>query len=173
MGLAISPRLPIICNPFRFLKSLDSTSIGLGLDEIPFEFGWNLVIRKPFGVQFGSKAVLEPNEAGFEVVDVLNDSSAYEDDGDSDTIRAETGSEPVSEQGDLGTGFEPLPEIGEVRVEPSPIFEENVDVSFDKVADFERDEEVDTPVVIVQPRTIRLRQLGEGPKRKRIKTPTS
>ena len=81
------------------------TSVGLGLDEITFDFGWNLVIWKPFGVQFGSKVVLEPHEAGFEVVDVLNDSSAYEDDGDSNTIRAEIGSEPVSEQGDFGQGL--------------------------------------------------------------------
>ena len=43
-------------------------------------------------------------------------------------------------------------------------------MSFDKVADFERDEEVDTPVVIVQPRTISLPQPSEGPKRKKIKT---
>ena len=48
-----------------------------------------------------------------------------------------------------------------------------MDVSFDKVADFERDKEVDTPVVIVQPKTIRLLQSGEGSKRKRIKTLTS
>ena len=44
-----------------------------------------------------------------------------------------------------------------------------MDVSFDKVADFERDEEVDTPIVIVQPKTIRLPQPGERQKRKRIK----
>ena len=29
MGLAISPPLPIICNPFRFLKSLNLNSVGL------------------------------------------------------------------------------------------------------------------------------------------------
>jgi len=171
MGLAISPPLPIICNPFRFLKSLNLNSVGLGLDEISFEFGWNLVVWKPFGVQFEPKAMLGPNEAGIEIVDVLDDSSPTEDDGDSDTVRAETGSEPVSEQGDFGTGPEPVPEFGEVGVEPPPIFEENMDASFDKVADFERDEEVDTPVVIVQPKTIRLPQPGEGQKRKWIKTP--
>jgi len=71
-------------------------------------------------------------------------------------LGAETGSEPVSEQGDFGTEPEPVPEFGQVGVEPPSIFEENVDVSFDKVADFERDEEVDTPVMIVQPKTISL-----------------
>jgi len=102
MGLAISPPLPIICNPFKFLKSLDLTTVGLGLDEIPFDFEWKLVIWKPFGVQFGSKAVLGPNEAGFHVVNVLDESSPSEDDGDSDTTRAETRPKPVSEMNDLG-----------------------------------------------------------------------
>ena len=72
--------------------------------------------------------------------------------------------------GDLGTGSTPVSEVGEVRVEPPSIFEENVDIPFDKVADFERDEEVDTPIVIVQPKTIILPQPGEGPKRKIIET---
>jgi len=43
---------------------------------------------------------------------------------------------------------------------------------FDKVADFEKDEEVEPPVVIVQPKTISLPQPSEGPKKKRIKTLT-
>jgi len=38
-GLAISPPLPIICKPFGFLKSINLSSVGLGLDAIPFEFG--------------------------------------------------------------------------------------------------------------------------------------
>ena len=129
-----------------------------------------MIIWKPFGVQFGSKAVLGPNEVGVDVIDVLDESSPSEDDGDSNIVRAETGSEPVSEMGDLGTGLEPVPEVGEVGVEPPSIFEENVDMSFDKVADFERDEEVDPPVVIVQPKIISLPQPIEGPKKKRIKT---
>ena len=79
-------------------------SVGLGLDVIIFEFGWNLVVWKPFGVQFEPKAMLGPNEAGIEIIDVLDDSSPYEEDGDSDSVGAETGSEPVSKQGDLGTG---------------------------------------------------------------------
>jgi len=58
---------------------------------IPFEIGWNLVIWKPFGVQSEPKAVLGPNEAHIEVVDVLDDSSP------SDSVRVETGSEAVSE----------------------------------------------------------------------------
>jgi len=129
MGLAISPHLPIICNPFKFLKSLDLTLVGLGLDEIAFEFGWELVIWKPFGLQFGSKVVLGPNEAGFDVVDILDESSSSKDDGDSGTIRAEIGPEPISELSDLGARPEPVPKVGEAGVEPPSLFEENVDVS--------------------------------------------
>ena len=75
-------------------------------------------------MQFGSKAVLGPNEAGFDVVDVLDESSLSEDDGDFDTIRVKTGPEPVSEMGDLGTGPEPIPGVDEVEVEPPSVFEE-------------------------------------------------
>jgi len=43
-----------------------------------------------------------------------------------------------------------------------------VDDSFDKVTDFEKNEEFDTPVVIVQPKTVKIPQTGEGQKKKRI-----
>ena len=107
-------------------------------------------------MQFGSKAVLGSNETGFDVVDVLDESSPSVNDGDFDMARAETGIEPVSEIGDLGIGPKPIPEVGEVGIEPPPLFDENVNVSFDKVADFEGDEEGEPPVVILQPKTISL-----------------
>ena len=66
MGLVISPSLPIVCTPFKFLKSLDLTMVRLGLDEIPFDFGWKLVIWEPFRLQFGSKAIFRPNDIGFD-----------------------------------------------------------------------------------------------------------
>jgi len=170
MGLVISPSLPIVCTPFKFLKSLDLTTMGLGLNKIPFDFGWKLVIWEPFGVKFGSKAVFGLNETGIDVVDVLDESSPSEDDGDFDTARAETGTEPISEMGDLGTGSEPVPKAVESEVEPPPVFEEHKDLSFEKVADFEGDEEAEPPVVILQPKTISLPQPSEGPRKKRIKT---
>ena len=86
------------------------TSVGLGLDEIPFEFRWNLVVWKPVVVQSESKGVLGPSEAHVKVVDVLDDLSPSE--GDSDSVTVKTGSEPVSEQGEFGTGSEPILEIG-------------------------------------------------------------
>jgi len=72
--------------------------------------------------------------------------------------------------GDLGTGLKPVPEADESEVEPPPVFEEHEDLSFEKVADFEGDEEVGPPVVILQPKAISLPQPSEGPRKKRIKT---
>ena len=37
---------------------------------------------------------------------------------------------------------------------PPSVFEENVDDSFDRVADFEKDER--DPIVIVQPKTLKI-----------------
>ena len=42
MGLVISPPLPLAFQPFRFLVSVDLSSIGLNLCDIPFDFGWEL-----------------------------------------------------------------------------------------------------------------------------------
>ena len=65
-----------------------------------------------------------------------------------------------------GTRPEPIPDVDEASREPPSVFEENVDDSFDRVADFEKDEGVDTPIVIVQPKTIKIPQIGEGIRRK-------
>jgi len=155
--------------PFGFLKSLNLNSVGLRLDAIPFEFGWNLVVWKPFRVQFEPKAVLGPNETRIEVVDVLDESSPSA--GDSDSVRVETGSEPVSEQDEFRTGLEPVPKFGEIGVDPSLLFEDDVDDSFDRVADFEKEEVVKISILAVQPSTLKESQPSEGKKRKRIKTP--
>ena len=66
---------------------------------------------------------------------------------------------------------EPVPKIGEAGIEPPPMFEENVDDSFDRVADFEKDEEVEIPILVVQPKTLKIPQTGVEQKRKRIKMP--
>jgi len=52
--------------------------------------------------------------------------------------------------------------LGEARIEPPPIFKDSVDDSFDRVEDLEKDEGFDTPVVIVQPKTVKIPQTGEG-----------
>ena len=58
----------------------------------------------------------------------MDDSSPSE--GDSDSVMVETGYEPVSNQGEFGTGPELVPEIGGTGIEPLLVFEEDVDDSF-------------------------------------------
>jgi len=143
--------------------------VGLRLNEIPFEIGWDLVVWKPTLEQSEPKGVLGPSEAHVEVVDVLDDSSPSEEDFDS--VMVEIGSESISDQGEFGTEPEPVPKIGETGIEPQLVFEEDVGDSFDRVADFEKDEEVEIPILAVQPTTLEVPQTGEGQKKKRIKTP--
>ena len=38
-----SPSLPLKVTGFNFLKSINLSSVGLALEEIPFNFGWKLV----------------------------------------------------------------------------------------------------------------------------------
>jgi len=169
MGFESLPPLPIISKTFGFLKCVNLNSVGLGLNEIPFEFGWDLVMWKPILAQAEPKGALGPSELHIEVVNVVDDSSPSEE--DSDSVMTETGSEPVSNQIEFGTRSEPVPEIGETRIEPPLVFEENVDDSFDRVPDFDKDEEAEILILAFQPTTLKVPQRGEGQKKKRIKTP--
>ena len=83
----------------------------------------------------------------------------------------EIGSEPVSDQGEFGRGPKPIPKIGETETEPRLVFEEDVDDFFDRVTDLEKDEEVEIPVLAVQPTTLKVPQTSERQKKKHIKTP--
>ena len=136
--------------------------MGLGLNESLFEFGWDLVVWKPILEESEPKGALGPSEVHIKVVDVVDDLSSSG--GDSDSVMVETGLEPVFDQSEFGTRPERVPEIGKDGIEPLLVFEENVDDSFVRVADFERDEEVDTPIVIVQPKTLKIPQTGEAQK---------
>ena len=143
--------------------------MGLGLNEVPSKFGWDLVLWKPILEPFGRKGVLGPSEVQTEVIDVVDGSSLSK--GDSDSMPAETRLEPISDLSESGTRHKPAHDFGKAGTEPPPVFEDNVDESFDRVADFEKDEGFDTPIVIVQPKTVRLPQTGERQKKKRIKVP--
>jgi len=101
-----------------------------------------------------AKGVLGPSEVQTEFFDGGDDSSPFE--GDSNFMLAETGPGPVSNLSEFGTRPGPIPDVGEARIEPPPVFEENVDDSFDRVADFEKDEGVETPIMIVQPKSIQI-----------------
>jgi len=160
MGFESLPPFSIISKTFGFLKCVNLSSVGLGLNEIPFEFGWDLAAWKPILEQSEPEGALGPSEVHVEVVDLVDDLSAS--DGDSDSVMAETGFKPISNQSEFGTRPEPVPEISEAGIEPPPVFEEDVDDSFDRVAAFEKDEEVEIPILAVQPTTIKIPQTGEG-----------
>ena len=140
--------------------------MALGLKAIPIEVGWDLVMWKPILEQSEPKGALRPSEVHTEAF-VVDDSSLLE--GDSDSVMVETGSEPISDQSEFRTRPQLVPKIGDARIEPSPMFEEDVDDSFDSVADFEKDEEVEIPILVVQPKTIQVQTSGEGQKRKESK----
>ena len=83
--------------------------------------------------------------------------------------------EGVSGLGETGIGPEPVPDLGEVGTEPPPVFEDSLGDPFDnldQVADIDKDEGSDPPIVIVQTKPIQIPQTGEGQRRKRFKIPT-
>jgi len=92
--------------PFGFLNSLNLSSVGLGLNEVPTEFGWDLVLFEPILEQSWPKGVLGPSKVQTEVFDVVNDLSLSE--GDSNSILVET-------------WHEPIPDVGEAGIEPPPV----------------------------------------------------
>ena len=158
IGFESLPPLPIISKAFGFLKSLNLSSVGLGLNEVPPEFGWDLALFKVDGEQTVSDGVFESDEAqtGLEVVLELSGVlSGAEDSPD-------PMSKGVSGLGETEIGPEPIPDLSEARTEPPLVFEDKWDDSFDRVADIEADEEYDILVVIVQPKSVKTPQTGEG-----------
>ena len=47
IGFEISPPLAISSSIFQFLKGLNLKSVGLGLESVPFHFGWDIVEWNP------------------------------------------------------------------------------------------------------------------------------
>ena len=162
--LEISPPLPIICKPFGFLKSLNFRSVGLELEDVSYEFGWELVL-------FESVVVQGPCEAQFEVVEVEDESSLSKGDLDElhvteeKSVLAGTGSEPGLESSgflyELETRAEPSSEPFECQPKPFPIYEEQMDES-EKVVDVDVSEESGSPIEILQTKTIQVQPSGQG-----------
>jgi len=75
MGFESLPPLPIILETFGFLKCVNLSLVGLGLNEILFDFGWDLVVWKPILKQSKPKGALGSSEVHIEVVDVVDDLS--------------------------------------------------------------------------------------------------
>jgi len=132
--------------------------MGLGFNEVPPEFGWDMVLFEPILEQSVPKDVQGPSEVQTKVIDVNDDSSLFEEDFDS--VLVETRSEPV-------------PESSNPQLELNPIYEERLDDFLDdfskNVADIDLGERLETPIETVQTTPIQTPQIGEGQKKKRIK----
>ncbi|KAJ8431659.1 hypothetical protein Cgig2_024131 [Carnegiea gigantea] len=100
---------------------------GLGLADVPPEFGWDSELFEPLFERPGVKSAAGPSEVQTGVVDVVDmDDDSSPSEGDSDDVH--------------------IP--GEPQPEPSPVFEEMLDDFAEKVADIDVDlgEEPETPV---------------------------
>ena len=166
---------PIICKPFRFLKSLNLKSVGLKLEDVPYEFGWDLVLFEFVVVDLESKVVQGPSEAKFEVFEVEDESSLFEGDSDESHVTGEksvlagTGPEPGSESSSFlpesETRVEPGSDTFECQPEPFLVHEEQMDES-ERVADVDVSEESESPIEILQPKTIQVQPPGGVRERK-------
>jgi len=139
MGFESLPPLSIISKPFRFLKSLNLNSVGLGLNEVLPEFGWDLILFELILEQYGPKGVQGLSEVQTEVVDVDDDPSLSE--GNSDSVHI------------IGTRSEP---VLDPYLKPNPIYEERLadflDDFSEKVEDIDLGEGPETPLKLFKPR---------------------
>ena len=160
--------LPIISKTFGFLKCVNLSSVGLGLNEVPPEFGWDLVFFEPILEQSRPKGVQGPSDVQTEVIDVDDDSSPSE--GDSDSVHVTSWEIVLVE-----TRSEHVPDSNKPQLEPNPFYEERSDDFLDdfseKVADMDLGEGPETPIETVQTMPVQTPQTGEGQKKKRIKVP--
>jgi len=73
--------------------------------------------------------------------------------------------------GNFGTGSEPVLDFSKTRIESPLLFEDKLDDTFDKVININVNEESKTPHETVPSTPIDKPQIGEGLRRKMIKTP--
>ena len=146
------PPLPFLSKTVGFLKCVHLSSVGLGLTDIPPEFGWDLVLFEPITEQSGVEAQTEIDgdmSVSVEGSEVLHkDSWAFE--------LAKIG--PAS-----------VPDPRKPQIEPKLVFEDRLDDFSEKVADIDLDEGPETPIEIVQTELVQIPQTSEGPGKKRIK----
>jgi len=134
MGFNFLPPFPIATLPFKFIKRIDLITMGRGLGDVPFGFGWELVEWKPSANQTGSERRVRPDEGFTEVCEVVE----VEDD------VSEEDSVPKIDL-DLGTGSEPVLDFGDVSSESLPVFEDYRGNTVEKVGEIDIDEGLQTP----------------------------
>ena len=149
--------------------------MSLKLNEIPYKFGWDLVLFEFGMVELESKVVQGPSEANFEVFEVEDESSVSE--GDSDellvtrekSVLAATGPEP----GSVLSSLLPESKIREdpgsnpfkCQPEPFPVYEERMDES-EKVGDVDVRRSLGPPLKFFGPKPFESNRLRKVKKRK-------
>jgi len=90
------PSLPIISVPFKFLKELNLTFVGLGLESVPVSFEWKLVEWKP---KIDGSRVEFRQDSGDDFVEIHEEIEVKDDQGEGFGPQIElnlgTGSDPV------------------------------------------------------------------------------
>ena len=152
MGFESFPPLAIASIPFKFLKSLGLSSVGLGLDAVPSCFGWELVVWKPMEEQF--RADIEKNSAEVfrEIHDVVE-------------VREDTFEEGKIKL-DMGIGDVPVHEVGG----RGSIFENYQGDSFEKAGEINLEEDPQTPAEPVPSVSSVETLTSDEPRKKRVKT---
>ena len=146
------PPLAITSIPFQFLKSLDLSLVGLGLDAVPSCFGWELVVWKPMEEQFRAELKGKLIEVFGEVLEVVE-------------VGEDTSEEEKIEL-DLGTGDVPVHEVGG----GGSIFEDYPRDSFEKAGKINLEEDPQTPVEPVPSVSSVETLTSDEPRKKRVKT---
>jgi len=152
MGFENVPPLAITSIPFQFLKILDLSLVGLGLDAVPSCFGWKLVVWKPLEEQFRAELEGKPMEVFEEVHEVVE-------------IGEET-SEEVKIEMDLRTGDMPVHTVEG----GDSIFEDYPRDSFEKVGEINLEEEPQTLAEPVPSASSVETLTSDEPTKKRVKT---
>ena len=93
--------LPIISVPFKFVKELNLTSVGLGLKSVPFSFGWELVEWK---TKIDGSRIEFGENSGHQFVEIHEEIEVEHDQGEGFWPQIEL---------DLGTGSEPVRDFGD------------------------------------------------------------
>jgi len=93
-GFESLPPSPIASVRFRFLKSLDLNSLGIGLNAVTSCFGWALVEWKPLDHQFRAETGIKSAEDFVEVCDVVEVKDDTYEEGMTD-LNLGIGDEPV------------------------------------------------------------------------------
>jgi len=155
MGFGSMASSPIISVPFKFLKELSLTSVGLGLESVPFSFGWELAEWKPkidgSRVEFGENS-------GDEFVEIHEEIEVEDEQGE--------GFGPQIEL-NVGIGSDPIRNLADELFHE---IEDHPGDSFEKVGDIDLTEGQQTPTEPIPLAPIPENLTGEEPKKKRIKT---